>query len=201
MGNSLKMSRLLVNNIRAYSGSVITIPATTKLSLGGKTISQNSVLPSASGQTNKAVGSDGSSIIYNTFGATNMQVFTSSGTYVKTSGTNQIMVRLVGGGGGGSGHCESGGAAGFSEKIINVSGIVQYLLLLEQEVQELITLEDLDKVLHPHLDLSCQQLEEMVPTNPINTQEDLEVLEAGGDVNMYGGGGSAHGQNKWCRRI
>ena len=39
-----------------------------------------------------------------------MQVFTSSGTYTKSSGVNQIMVRLVAAGGGGSGHCESGGA-------------------------------------------------------------------------------------------
>ena len=89
------MSRLYVNNLRAYSGSVITIPSTTKLSLGGKTIGENSVLPSASGQNNKAVGSDGTSIIYNTYGARSMQVFTSSGTYVKSSGTNQVMVRLV----------------------------------------------------------------------------------------------------------
>ena len=96
------MSRLLVNNLRAYSGSTITVPATTKLSLGGKTISSNSVLPSASGQNNRAVASDGTSIIYDTFGATNMQVFTSSGTYQKTAGVNQIMVRLVGGGGGGA---------------------------------------------------------------------------------------------------
>ena len=116
------MSRLLVNNLRSYSGSVITVPATTKLSLGGKTISENSVLPSASGQSNKAVTSDGTSIIYDTFGASNMQVFSTSGTYTKSTGINQVMVRLVGGGGGGSGHCESGGAAGFSEKIINVSG-------------------------------------------------------------------------------
>ena len=55
--------------------------------------------------------------------------------------------------------------------------LVQYLLLLELEEQVHTILEDLDKVLHPHLVHSCQQLEEMVLTNPINTQEDLEVLE------------------------
>ena len=117
------MSRLLVNNLRAYSGSVITIPSTTKLSLGGKTISENSVLPSASGQTNKAVGSNGEQILYDTYGANGMQVFTSSGTYTKSTGVNQIMVRLVAAGGGGTVHCESCGAGGFSEKIINVTGI------------------------------------------------------------------------------
>ena len=33
------------------------------------------------------------------------------------------MVRLVAAGGGGSGHCEAGGAGGFSEGIFNVNGI------------------------------------------------------------------------------
>jgi hypothetical protein len=48
---------------------------------------------------------------------------------------------------------------------------------LELEEQAHIILEDLDKVPVPVLVHSCQQLEEMVQTNPINTQEDLEVLE------------------------
>ena len=52
-----------------------------------------------------------------------------------------------------------------------------YLLSLGHEEQLHIILEDLDKDLHPHSVLSSQRLEEMVRTNPINTQEDLEVLE------------------------
>ena len=71
------MSRLLVNNLRAYSGSVITVPATTKLSLGGKTISENSVLPSASGQSNKAVASNGTAITYETYGCNGCLLYTS----------------------------------------------------------------------------------------------------------------------------
>ena len=117
------MSRLLVNTIRSYSGSTITIPSTTRLSLGGAEITENSVLPSASGQNNEAIGSDGTSVIYDTYGATNIQVFQSSGTYTKAAGVNTVMVRLVAAGGGGSGHCEAGGAGGFSEGIFNVNGI------------------------------------------------------------------------------
>ena len=105
------MSRLLVNTIRAYSGSTITIPSTTRLSLGGSEIDENSVLPSASGQTNEAIGSNGTSVVYDTYGATSIQVFQSSSTY-KITGVNTVMVRLVAAGGGGSGHCESGGAGG-----------------------------------------------------------------------------------------
>ena len=89
------MSRLLVNTIRAYSGSTITIPSTTRLSLGGSEIDENSVLPSASGQTNEAVGSNGTSVVYDTYGATSIQVFQSSSTYTKSSGVNTVMVRLV----------------------------------------------------------------------------------------------------------
>ena len=62
-------------------------------------------------------------LIYDTYGATSIQVFQSSGTYTKSSGVNTVMVRLVAAGGGGSGHCESGGAGGLAEGIFNVNGI------------------------------------------------------------------------------
>ena len=51
------------------------------------------------------------------------QVFTGSGTYTKTAGTTHIRVQLIGAGGGGSGHGESGGAGGYSEKIIDARSI------------------------------------------------------------------------------
>ena len=194
------MSRLYVNNLRAYSGSVITIPSTTKLSLGGKTIGENSVLPSASGQNNRAVGSDGESIIYDTYGATNMQVFTSSGTYTKSSGVNQIMVRLVAAGGGGSGHCEAGGAGGFSEKIINVTGLSTVSVVIGTGGTGTY-----------YSGRSGQGASSSFGTFMSATGGDganqtyqhaggLGGIGAGGDVNMYGGGGSAHGRNKrWWR--
>ena len=53
----------------------------------------------------------------------------------------------------------------------------QSLLLLDREVQELITLVDRVQVLLARLDLSCQPLVAMVPTRAINTQEELVVLE------------------------
>ena len=71
---------------------------------------------------------------------------------------------------------------------------LQYLLLLEQEVQELTTLVDRVQVLHPHLDLSCQPLVAMVPTRAYQHAGGIGGLGSGGDVNMYGGGGSAHGR-------
>ena len=103
--------------------------STTRLSLGGAEITENSVLPSASGQSNEAIGSDGTSVIYDTYGATNIQVFQSSGTYTKSSGVNTVMVRLVAAGGGGSGHCEAGGAGGLVKASSMSMALPVYLLL------------------------------------------------------------------------
>jgi hypothetical protein len=49
--------------------------------------------------------------------------FSSGGTYTVPTGANQLYVKLVGGGGGSAGYCESGGAGGYSEGYVNdVSG-------------------------------------------------------------------------------
>jgi hypothetical protein len=49
--------------------------------------------------------------------------FTSSGTWIKPPACTRIIVKVVGGGGGASGYCESGGAGGYSEKVIDVAQI------------------------------------------------------------------------------
>lgn len=53
----------------------------------------------------------------------NVQVFTSSGTWTKPTGVTKVHVKLVGGGGGGAGYCESGGAGGYCEGVLSVAGI------------------------------------------------------------------------------
>jgi len=52
-----------------------------------------------------------------------MQVFTSGGTWTRPNGVTRIRVQLVGGGAGGSGHGEAGGAGGYSEGYLDVTGI------------------------------------------------------------------------------
>jgi hypothetical protein len=51
--------------------------------------------------------------------------YTTSGsfTWTKPSGTTKVYVRVVGGGGGGAGYCESGGAGGYAEGFVDVSGV------------------------------------------------------------------------------
>lgn len=44
-------------------------------------------------------------------------------TWTKPSGCNTVLVKLVGGGGGAAGYCESGGAGGYSERVVDVSSV------------------------------------------------------------------------------
>ena len=50
-----------------------------------------------------------------------MQVWTSNGTWTRPQEVTTIIVTVVGAGGGGSGYCESGGAGGMSERVIDVT--------------------------------------------------------------------------------
>lgn len=49
--------------------------------------------------------------------------FAGSYTWYKPTNCTQVLVRVVGGGGGAAGYCESGGAGGYAEKLIDVSGV------------------------------------------------------------------------------
>jgi len=117
------MSVLRVNEIRPTSGSTISIPTGYNLSLGGTVLDTNSMMPNPAGNAGKILVSNGSSTSWESVGPTSMQVFGSSGTWVKPPNIKRILVRLVGAGGGGSGHGEGGGAGGYSEKIIDVTSV------------------------------------------------------------------------------
>jgi hypothetical protein len=49
--------------------------------------------------------------------------YTATSTWTKPSGCTSVLVKMVGGGGGGAGYCESGGGAGYCEKVIDVSAV------------------------------------------------------------------------------
>jgi hypothetical protein len=53
----------------------------------------------------------------------NVQVFTSTGTWTKPTGATKAVVKLIGGGGGGAGYCESGAAGGYCEGALDVTSI------------------------------------------------------------------------------
>jgi hypothetical protein len=48
-----------------------------------------------------------------------VNTYTATGTYTVPNNCNSLFVKLVGGGGGSAGYCESGGAGGYSEVLIN----------------------------------------------------------------------------------
>ena len=83
------------------------------------------VIPSLSGQSGKYLSTNGSSLQWSTVSATggfrSMQVWTSNGTWSRPSGVASIKVMVLGAGGGGSGYCESGGAGGCSQRVIDVT--------------------------------------------------------------------------------
>jgi len=60
---------------------------------------------------------------YATTGFSSMQVFTGGGTWNRPSGVRYIKVKCQAGGGAASGHGESGAAGGYSERVLDVTGI------------------------------------------------------------------------------
>ena len=89
-------------------------------------------VPSFSGQSGRFLSTDGTNLIWSNdiasgggggAGFRSMQVFTSNGTWNKPSGCGSIKIHVVGAGGGGSGKCESGGAGGFSERVLDATNI------------------------------------------------------------------------------
>ncbi len=69
------------------------------------------------------VNPSGNAFEYATIGFSGMQVFGSSGTWNRPAGVRYIRVKCQGSGGGASGHGESGAAGGYSERILDVTGI------------------------------------------------------------------------------
>lgn len=188
------MSTIFVNSIIPTTGSTITIPAGNNLSLGGTILSSTSVLPTASGQSGKAIQSSGSALQYSSYGATGVQVFTASGTYVKSSGVNIILVKLVGAGGGASGHCESGGAGGYAEKIINVSSVSSVSVTVGTGGAPTFYSGPAGQ----GGTTSFGSYLSATGGNGANSNNQhhggLPGLGSGGDFNNYGGGGTNHGQ-------
>ena len=85
------------------------------------------VVPPQGGNAGKALKSTGSGFVWSPVvsgsGIRSMQVWTSNGTWSKPDGVGTIIVTVVGAGGGGSGFCESGGAGGTSERVIDVANV------------------------------------------------------------------------------
>ena len=133
------MSVLKVSEVRDLAGiggfnlssGSITALGTLKvnnLNINGSISGSSSYnIPNISGQSGKFLTTNGSSLswtaVSGTSGFRSMQVWTSNGTWSRPSDVKSIKVVVVGAGGGGSGYCESAGAGGMSERVLDVTNI------------------------------------------------------------------------------
>ena len=132
------MSTLKVASIRDLSGiggftlASGNITANGTLTVSNLTIngtmsgSSGQIVPSVSGQSGKFLTTNGSSMSWTSVSSENiqsMQVWTGNGTWNRPSGVKYIHIRVQGGGGGASGHGESGASGGYSERVLNVVNI------------------------------------------------------------------------------
>jgi len=188
------MSILRVNEIRSQTGSQITIPAGHELVLDTTPINSTALPPSPTGNNGKFLkSSDGSTISWESVGPVAIRTFTSNGTWVKPAGVTKILVKLVGGGGAGSGVGESGAAGGYAERLIDVTSV--------SSVPVTIGLGSTASTTYSGRSGNGQTTSfgsflSATGGNGANTSHQhcggLPGLGSGGDLNFYGGGGNGH---------
>lgn len=186
------MSILRVNEIRPATGATIAIPVGYNLSLSGTVLNASSMMPNPSGNAGRILVSNGSSTSWQSVGPVSMQVFESSGTWNRPSGIRRILVRLTGAGGGGSGHGEGGGAGGYSERIIDVTSISSVSVTVGVGGGGTFYANagggGTGTSFGPYLSATGGR-----GANSTNQHcGGLPGIGAGGEINIYGGGGSGH---------
>ena len=140
-----------------------------------------------------AVNSSGNGYNWVPYGVYGIQVFTSSTTWTRPSYVRYIKVQLVGAGGGGSGHGESGGAGGYSERILNVTGISSVSVSVAggdsgSSFYSGAGAQGGGTSFGPYLSASGGY-----GANQNNQHSGgLGGAGSGGDINVYGGGGQTH---------
>ncbi len=156
----------------------------------------NSYLPNQSGNSGKVLYTDGTNAYWggapSTENISGMQVFTSSGTWNKPSGVKYIKVQVVGGGGGASGHGESGGAGGYSEKIINVQSISSVSVTVAGEVNGTYYRGGASNGNGSSFGSYLSASGGYGANRNNQHSGGLGGVGSGGDMNIYGGGGNSH---------
>ena len=156
----------------------------------------NSYFPNQSGNSGKVLYTDGTNAYWggapSTENISGMQVFTSSGTWNKPSGVKYIKVQVVGGGGGASGHGESGGAGGYSEKIINVQSISSVSVTVAGEVNGTYYRGGASNGNGSSFGSYLSASGGYGANRNNQHSGGLGGVGSGGDMNIYGGGGNSH---------
>ena len=139
------------------------------------------VVPSVSGQANRFLTNDGSSMswaeVATSAGVRSMSVYTGNNTWNKPSGTRSILVTVTGAGGGGSGFHEGGGAGGTSQRHIDVTNINSVSVTVGSLVAVLTTTDVVVMVTLLLLVVTCLLTVVLVVTAHSNTLEDWVVMD------------------------
>jgi len=131
------MSVLKVTNVSDPAGvGGFTLASGTITANGTLTVTDININGTISGSSNyiipafvsgRYLSNNGTNLewieVSQTSGFRSMQVWTSNGTWSRPSDCKSIKVTVVGAGGGGSGYCESAGAGGTSERVIDVTNV------------------------------------------------------------------------------
>jgi len=127
--------------------------------------------------------------------AKTIQVFSTNGshTWTRPDGCVRIKVALVGGGGGGAGYAEGGGAGGYSEKYIDVTNIASVSITVgaggDRVTYYAASNDGTSTSFGTHLSATGGY--------GANRNQQHEGgrggLGSGGQLNLYGGKGSGHG--------
>ncbi len=130
--SSDKIASLTVNASNIQDGAVTSgkfasnaVNLNSSVVTGSLAVSRGGTGLTSVGSANTVLrmNASGNGYEYSTIGFSGMQVFTGGGTWNRPAGVRYIRVKLVGGGGGASGHGESGAAGGYAERIMDVTGI------------------------------------------------------------------------------
>jgi len=123
--------------------------------------------------------------------------YTTAGSYTwtKPSGCKKVIVRLVGGGGGSSGYCESGGAGGYSEKMIDVTSVATVSVTVGGGGGATGYYTAAPDGGTSSFGAYCSATGGYGANRNYSHTGGLGGVGSGGDINLYGGMGTGHGNS------
>lgn len=122
---TLVTANIASGNVTAGKLAAGAVDYTSTVVTGAMPVAKGGTALSSVGAANTVLrtNSAGTGLEFAAVGFSSMQVFTSTGTWNRPTGIRYIKIKCQAGGGGASGHGESGGAGGYSEKILDVTSI------------------------------------------------------------------------------
>lgn len=124
----------------------------------------------------------------------NTSVYNTAGsfTWTKPAGCTKAHIRVIGGGGGAAGYAESGGAGGYSEKIIDVTGVSTVAVTVGSGGTCVAYYAGAGQGGTSSFGSYATATGGFGSNTQFAHTGGVGGLGAGGDINLYGGGGTGH---------